>query len=92
MSAFRLFIDENSTVNAMYGVFVITALESWDLSLPRLYAYTATTSLIRPNFFYRKIWKGKLILTGDCSFFEISRTWAGFSKSVRAGKGRFPFR
>ena len=35
MSAFRLFIDENSTVNAMYGVFVITAIESWDLSLPR---------------------------------------------------------
>ena len=35
MSAFRLFIDENSTVNAKYGVFVITALESWDLSLPR---------------------------------------------------------
>ena len=35
MFALRLFIDENSTVNAMYDVFVITALESWDLSLPR---------------------------------------------------------
>ena len=35
MSTFRLFIDENSTVNAMYGVFVITALKLRDLSLPR---------------------------------------------------------
>ena len=29
---FRLFINENSMVNAMYGVFVITAFKSWNLS------------------------------------------------------------
>ena len=29
ISTLRLFINENSTVNAMYGVFVITDLKSW---------------------------------------------------------------
>ena len=34
ISTFRLIINENSTVNVMYGVFVITDLKSLNLSLP----------------------------------------------------------
>ena len=34
ISTFRLFINENSTVNVMYGVFVIMDLKSLNLSLP----------------------------------------------------------
>ena len=34
ISTFWLFINENSTVNVMYGVFVITELKSLNLSLP----------------------------------------------------------
>ena len=39
-STFRLFIYENScsrNANAMYNVFVIAALKSWNLSQPQQY-------------------------------------------------------
>ena len=35
MSTFWLFINEDSMVNAMYTLLVITALKSWNLNLPR---------------------------------------------------------
>ena len=35
ISTFWLFINETSTVNAMYTLLVIMALKSWNLNLPR---------------------------------------------------------
>ena len=43
VTTFRLFINENSAVNAMYGVFVITALQSRRRFEP--------APVIRPIFF-----------------------------------------
>ena len=37
ISTVWLFINESSTVNAMYGIFVITAHKSWNLSQPLQY-------------------------------------------------------
>ena len=50
IATLRLFINENSTVNAMYGVFlssvfVITALKSWNWAFPG----NTATPLIRPT-------------------------------------------
>ena len=56
ISTFRLFINDNScsrNANAMYGVFVIRALNSWNLSLPRKYDHPVNTA----KFFW---------LIGDC--------------------------
>ena len=52
LGTLRLFINENSAVNAMYGVFlscvfVITALKSCQLNLPRKYGHLVNTA----NFF-----------------------------------------
>ena len=44
VTTFRLFINENSAVNAMYGVFVITALQSRRRFEP--------APVIRPIFFW----------------------------------------
>ena len=46
ISTFRLSIYENScsrNVNAMYGVFVIMALKSWNLSQPQQYGQILST-------------------------------------------------
>ena len=46
ISTFWLFIYENScsrNANAMYSVFVITALKSWNLSQPQQYGQILST-------------------------------------------------
>ena len=49
ISSFQLFINENScsrNANAVYATFVIMALKSWNLSLPRWYRYQVNTAKI----------------------------------------------
>ena len=51
ISTFRLFINENSCsryANALYGVFVIMALKSWNWACPY---NTATTAVNKAKFF-----------------------------------------